>query len=84
MIIKTIKVILTHSKIPSLIDQTMHGAKIVKGRVDIEIECIDKSGYKCTRYNDITLSSQNRLTRLFNKYPDWIEYKAGKLVFRRR
>jgi len=82
--LKTLNVIVTHPKIPSIIDQTMYGAEVIKGRVDIEIECIEKFGYRCTRYNDITLSSQNRLTKLFNDYPDWIEYKAGKLVFRKR
>lgn len=84
MIIKTLKVILTYPKIPSIIDQTIHGVKIVKGRVDVEIECVNELGVRLARYDNITLSSQNRLAALFNNYPIFVGYKDGKLILGRR
>lgn len=83
MTMKTLKIIVTHPQTPSIIDQTMHDMEIVKGRVDIEIECIDKSN-RFTRYNNISLSSQNRLVYLINTYPNCVKYKDGKLILRRR
>ena len=80
---KTLKVIVNYSQNPSIIDQTMYGMKLIKARVDVEIECVAKSS-RFTRYTNISLSSQSRLTKLFNDHPDWIEYKDGKLIFRIR